>query len=74
MKHHQAKKILKAIDMFMEERNSPKKAESLRDLVTLVDEYIVGTTNAPKKEVSISEIMHGTVTDNEDEKHEHSQD
>ena len=49
IKHHQARKIIKAIDMFMDERNSPKKAESLRDLVSIVDEYIVGTTNSPKE-------------------------
>lgn len=49
MKHHQAKKIIKALDVFMDERNSPKKAESLRELVNIVDEYIVGTTSTPSE-------------------------
>ena len=49
MKHHQAKKVIKAIDTFMDERNSPRKAESLRELVNIVDEYIVGTTSSPSE-------------------------
>ena len=47
MKHHQFKKIIKAVDTFSEERNSPRKAESLRELLSIADEYIVGTTNSP---------------------------
>ena len=47
MKHHQFKKIIKAIDCFADERNSPRKAESLRDLISLLDEYVVGTTSLP---------------------------
>ena len=56
MKHHQFKKIIKAIDTFSEERNSPRKAESLRELLTIADEYIIGTTNSPT-EIKESEVV-----------------
>ena len=47
MRHDEFKKVIQAIDVFTDERNSPRKAESLIDLVNICKSHIESTTHRP---------------------------
>jgi len=64
VRHDEFKKVIHAIDIFTEERNSPSKAQSLVDLVNICRSYIESTTHGLNTKGIVIEQAQGVEPDN----------